>query len=1102
LLTSFLKPLTITASNAVKTYDASAYTGGNGVTYSVATPTLAGALSYGGTAQGAVNQGSYTIAPSGYFSDQQGYDISYVNGSLTVNPAQVVVALPSVSASLTGVASKVYDGTYTATLTPANFSLSGFLNGDGATVTKATGSYSSKYVGTGLMVYTTLGSGDFSASGQTNLSNYVLPTFVTGNIGTITAKPLTLGTLAATSKVYDGTTKATLTGGSLTGVIAGDAVSIGNLAGAFADKNAGLGKTVNISGLALSGADAANYTIPTTAATLSADITKATLTATASGITAANKVYDGTTKAVLTGTGTLTGLIAGDSVTLATPTGTFADKNAGVAKTITVTGFTLSGLDAGNYTATTTSASLKADITPKSLTVSAVTVANKVYDGTTAATLTGGAPVGAVAGDAVTLNATNTAFNDKNAGTGKDVTVSGLTLGGADASNYTLGVSSATTKADITPKAVTVDSITAASKVYDGTTTATLSGGTIAGTIAGDAVTLGTPVGSFSDKNAGTGKTVTITGVVLSGADAGNYTLASGTATAKADITAKALTVGGVTASDKVYDGTTTVTLSGGALTGAIAGDDITISTPTGNFNDKNVGFAKSITVTGLKLSGADLANYVVTTGGVVASANITAKALTVGSITATDKVYDGTTTVTLSGGVLFGAVAGDSVFLGAPSGTFVDKNVGNAKPINLTALALSGSDSGNYTVSTSGVTASANITPVTLTVSSVTAANKVYDGTTAVNLTGGTLVGAIAGDSISLTSPSGSFEDKNVGAAKPVTVSGLALGGADVGNYLLNAPATGFRTTADITPKALTVSAVTAANKVYDGTTTATLSGGTLAGAIAGDSISLSAPTGFFDNKNAGTAKPIAVGGLALSGSDIGNYTLGSVPSSTQANITPKALTVGGITAANKVYDGKLDATLSGGTLTGVVAGDSVALSAPKGAFADKNVGSAKVVNVTGLALTGADVGNYTVTAGSTSTTASTTANITVRPSSTWSGAAGNNSWSDAGNWDALPDGANVLAVNIGNTGAGSGTVAFDSGSVTLQNLSSGQTLAVGGGTLQVSGALTTSGFSQTGGAVTGAGSFTASGTFNQSGGNIDMASIAATHGQGLSAA
>ena len=34
-------------------------------------------------------------------------------------------------------------------------------------------------------------------------------------------------------------------------------------------------------------------------------------------------------------------------------------------------------------------------------------------------------------------------------------------------------------------------------------------------------------VGTFDDKNVGTGKTVTVTGLSLSGADAGNYVLSS-----------------------------------------------------------------------------------------------------------------------------------------------------------------------------------------------------------------------------------------------------------------------------------------------------------------------------------------------------------------------------------------------------------------------------------------------------------------------------------------------------------------------------------------------------------------------------------------------
>ena len=67
---------------------------------------------------------------------------------------------------------------------------------------------------------------------------------------------------------------------------------------------------------------------------------------------------------------------------------------------------------------------------------------------------------------------------------------------------------------------------------------------------------------------------------------------------------------------------------------------------------------------------------------------------------------------------------------------------------------------------------------------------------------------------------PAGAFDTKNVGTDKTVTVSGLSLTGADAGNYVLTPPTT----TANITAATLTVTGITASNKVYDGTTDATL--------------------------------------------------------------------------------------------------------------------------------------------------------------------------------------------------------------------------------------------------------------------------------------
>ena len=81
------------------------------------------------------------------------------------------------------------------------------------------------------------------------------------------------------------------------------------------------------------------------------------------------------------------------------------------------------------------------------------------------------------------------------------------------------------------------------------------------GVASGDDVSLNTTnaVGAFADKAVGTGKTVYITGLALLGADASKYTLTQ--PTTNADITPASLTVTGVTASDKVYDGTTAATL-------------------------------------------------------------------------------------------------------------------------------------------------------------------------------------------------------------------------------------------------------------------------------------------------------------------------------------------------------------------------------------------------------------------------------------------------------------------------------------------------------------------------------------------------------------
>src|SRR5262249_28782458 len=185
--------------------------------------------------------------------------------------------------------------------------------------------------------------------------------------------------------------------------------------------------------------------------------------------------------------------------------------------------------------------------------------------------------------------------------------------------------------------ATVTGSITANNKIYDGTAAAIIGSRTLSGALAGDDVSLSGGTATFATKSVGTAKTVTATGLTLSGAAAGNYQLASTSATALADITARPLLVS-ATGANRVYDGRTmaTVTLSDKR----VAGDSLSTSYTSASFANKNIGTAKSISVGGISITGADAANYSANTSA-SAMADITARSLTV-SATGTDKVYDG----------------------------------------------------------------------------------------------------------------------------------------------------------------------------------------------------------------------------------------------------------------------------------------------------------------------------------------------------------------------------------------------------------------------------------------------------------------------------
>lgn len=150
---------------------------------------------------------------------------------------------------------------------------------------------------------------------------------------------------------------------------------------------------------------------------------------TITGISAQNKSYDGNTDAAITGKPEISGLVAGDendvTVDDASAKAKFEDANAGESKTVTFTGYSLSSAKADNYKLSQP-ASVTADIDPKELTITDVTVEKKTYDGTAEATITDVTFNGLVNSDSLAKDTDYTVkgtFADATVGTGKDVTV-------------------------------------------------------------------------------------------------------------------------------------------------------------------------------------------------------------------------------------------------------------------------------------------------------------------------------------------------------------------------------------------------------------------------------------------------------------------------------------------------------------------------------------------------------------------------------------------------------------------------------------------------------------------------------------------------------
>ncbi|MDP3359332.1 MAG: YDG domain-containing protein [Lutibacter sp.] len=406
-----------------------------------------------------------------------------------------------------------------------------------------------------------------------------------------------------------------------------------------------------------------------------------------------------------------------------------------------------------------------------------------------------------------------------------------------------------------------------------------------------------------------------LTGAVLSGADAGNYNLTS-VATTIADITPKALVIS-ITAEDKEYDGDAVADVTAAIASGLVTDDDVEVSASNGEFEDKNVGDDKEVTADVAISGGVDAGNYSANTTAET-MADITALVITGNFTVDATKVYDGGTLSNVLTRTLNGVISPDVVILDGGTANYDNKNVANGKTVALTGAVLSGSDAGNYNLTSVGTT-TADITQRSIDVTAQSD-SRLYNGTTSSAVA--PVVGALQTSDAIGTAPIQVYDTRNIGSNKTMTASGLVINDGNSGNnyaitYISNL-------TGVILVRPITITAVTD-TKVYDGNTSSDKLPNVPA-LQTGDAIG-TAPTQVYDTELAGTGKTMTASGLVINDNNNGdNYAISYVTNTTgvitQAS-TALTLTLSGYSVRymdNLTYTAKITPLHTVTPLTGSV--------------------------------------------------------------------------------------------------------------------------------------------------------------------------------------
>lgn len=551
---------------------------------------------------------------------------------------------------------------------------------------------------------------------------------------------------------------------------------------------------------------------PKTVATVSSTVNAKSLNIT--GLSAADKNFDGNTSVSVTGTPAYDGLVNGETFPVTgSVSWAFADAGAGSNKTLVRSG----SFDAPSANYTVSQPVLTAGIiavVPGAPSINSITAGDgKLIVAFTAPSFEGGASItgykystdngsgwtaaGTTASPLIITGLTNGVTYDvkllavNNVGDGAaSVAVQGTpeaaasptinVIGTLSALSTTYGTASTTASFTVFGSALTDDILitppagfevsVSSGSGYSTSLTLTQSGGSVPSTIVYVRLAAKTNAGSYSGD------------ISASSAGASTITVATVTST----VNRKSLTISAPSIASRSYDGTTAAgTLTVGTLNGLVGTETLTVNGSASDYSAANVGSYSSVIsyILGDGNNGGLASNYSLANGS--ASGNITVRVLSITAAVIADKTYNGSAVSgTVTPGDLSGFAGSETVTVSVASGLYSDANAGNGKTATITYTLSNGANGGlasNYILSPT--TATGNILKANQSITGVasTMVKSIGEGTYIIS------AGATSGLTVSYSSSDTSVA--KVASTGVVTL--LSLGSATItvsqagdGNY------------------------------------------------------------------------------------------------------------------------------------------------------------------------------------------------------------------------------------------------------------------------------------------------------------------------------